>query len=86
MASLARELELNGYLPLSKFCAWLRESHPHVAMSYPTALNLVRQNKLRAIRVGKMIRISRAEAERWVREGNYLPEQSENPKDFQQLI
>lgn len=68
--NLQRELERKGYLSLVKFTKYLKEYEPQAAISYPTALKLVREGKLNARRVGSMYRILRTEVARWVAEGN----------------
>lgn len=68
---LEYELESKGYLSLNKFCKYLKQFHPGAYVSYPTALNLVKEGKLRAHKVGKQYRVSRLEAQRWVEEGNW---------------
>ena len=69
--SLERELETRGYLSLNKFVKYLKLHHPVAAVSYPTALKLVEERKLRATMVGSQYRVSQTEAERWVTEGNW---------------
>jgi excisionase family DNA binding protein len=70
MSSLQRDLDRTGYLSLSKFVEYLREEHPYAYISYPTARMLVVEGRLRAVKIGKQYRIMRAEAERWIEEGN----------------
>lgn len=74
--SLTIELESKGYLSLQKFVKYLKDNHPHAAISYPTAVRLVKEGKLRAIRVGQQHRLLRKEVVRWVAEGN-----RESPSD-----
>lgn len=71
MVSLHRKLETQGYLSLNQFVKYLKEYQPQAAMSYPTALKLVAERKLRARIVGSQNRITYEEAQRWVAEGNY---------------
>lgn len=71
MGSLLRQLELDGYLSLSKFVRFLRENAPQASISYPTALKLVQEGKLKAVKLGSQYRITRSEAERWIAEGNW---------------
>ncbi len=84
--ALIQELELNGYLPLNKFVQFLKEEAPWAAASYPTMYKFVKQGKLRAVRVGNQLRITRTEVERWVREGNYEGEISRTTKIPQENI
>ena len=67
--SSIRELETKGYLTLSKFVQYLKDYAPEAYISYPTALKLVKQGKIRARRVGGPYRIGRGEVERWIAEG-----------------
>lgn len=74
MPSLQHELETKGYLSLVKFTKYLKEHHPEACVSYPTALKLVAEGKVRAIRIGSMYRITHVEVRRWVTHGNWEDE------------
>lgn len=69
--SVLRKLETAGYLSLNQFVDYLASYAPEASISYPTALKLVTEGKIKARRVGSMWRIGRGEIERWVSEGNY---------------
>ena len=69
--ALNQELEMNGYLPLVKFVAYLKEFAPQASVSYPTALKYVKEGKLRALTIGTQHRITRLEIERWIAGGNF---------------
>lgn len=68
--SLDHELASKGYLSLRKALEWFKIYHPSVAISYPTALKLIRDEKLVSIKVGKMHRFTRLELERFAAHGN----------------
>ena len=68
--SLQRELDDKGYLSLVKFTKYLKVHQPHAYISYPTALKLVAEGKLKALHVGSSYRILKIEADRWVTGGN----------------
>lgn len=68
--SLDHELHSSGYLSLSKAIRWLKMYQPAAAISYPTALKLIKNNQIMAIRIGDMHRISREELDRFVKYGN----------------
>lgn len=70
-ATLLLQLETAGYLSLNQFVSYLQQYQPHAAVSYPTAVKLVRDGKIKANRIGNQWRILRREVERWVSEGNY---------------
>lgn len=44
--SLDHELQVVGYLSLTKSLQWLKQYHPHKKISYPTALKLIQEGKL----------------------------------------
>lgn len=69
--NLQHELERKGYLSLVKFTKYLKMYEPQAYISYPTALKLVNEGKLKAIRVGASYRVLRTEVVRWVAEGNW---------------
>lgn len=69
--ALNRELETRGYLSLNKFVKYLKEFHPEASISYPTALKLVGEGKLKATMLGSHYRVSETEAKRWILEGNW---------------
>lgn len=71
MVSLIRKLEQDGYLSLNQFVQFLKLHAPEATISYPTALKLVNEGKLRGIKHGSQWRIRRAEVDRWVAEGNW---------------
>ena len=62
-------LQRTGYLTLTKFVEYLRENHIGMYVSYPTALRLVHEGKIKARKVGGQYRITREEIERWVEHG-----------------
>lgn len=68
--SLGHELQSVGYLSLNKAVQYLKENYPNKAISYPTALRLLDNGHLRAVRVGKMHRIEKQELDRFVEHGN----------------
>ena len=69
--NLRTELDRKGFLSLNKFLKFLKEFHPAASVSYPTALRLIRKGQLRAYPVGSSYRVTKDEANRWVREGNW---------------
>lgn len=71
--SLDHELNSSGYLSLNKALAWLKQYHPVASISYPTALKLLKDNRIMSIRIGDMHRISREELMRFVKYGNADP-------------
>lgn len=71
--SSIRQLEMRGYLSLNGFVDYLHAHAPEAAISYPTAVKLVGEGKIKARRVGGTWRIGREEIERWISEGNYEP-------------
>lgn len=72
-SSSIRQLEMQGYLSLNGFVDYLHNHAPEAAISYPTAVKLVSDGKIKARRVGGMWRVGREEIERWISEGNYDP-------------
>lgn len=68
--SLDHELNSTGYLSLSKAVKWLKEYRRASSVSYPTALRLIKQEKLKAIRIGNIWRIYKNELDRFVAHGN----------------
>lgn len=73
MGSSVNKLAKNGWLSLNEFVKYLRTDFPEHYVSYPTALSMVRENKLRAITVGSSYRIYQEEITRYIRDGNYDP-------------
>lgn len=71
MVNLQHKLEAQGFLSLNQFCQYLKEFEPTAYVSYPTALKLVNEGKIRAVKIGAHYRINRVEANRWVTEGNW---------------
>lgn len=85
--SLSNELEVNCYLPLNKFVKYLKETAPQASISYPTALKLVNEGKIKAQRVGSQLRINRVEIDRWIKQGNYDDSVDRNiPKNNRDLV
>jgi excisionase family DNA binding protein len=85
MASPANILARRGWLSLNQFVEHLRLNHPEHHISYPTALKMVKEKKLRAMQVGGTHRLYQEEITRYLREGNYVPQPSEDlPKELVQ--
>lgn len=59
-------------LSLTGFVNHLRDNFPTMAISYPTALKLVKAGSIRSIRVGGVYKISTDEAKRFASQGNYV--------------
>lgn len=65
-------LALQGWVSLNGFAKI-------VDVSYPTALKLKQEGKVRTIQVGSQTRVYRSEVERFLREGNYVGGASASP-------
>ena len=70
-SSAHNRLCAHGYLSVSGFVEYLKEFAPHMSMSYPTALRMIKDGSIRAVRVGSIHRVQRDEIERFVTQGNY---------------
>lgn len=68
--SLGHELYSRGYLSMSKAVLWLSETHPEVAVSYPTFSKMVKAGKIEVLQVGGITRVMAEELERYVLHGN----------------
>lgn len=75
MDSSADKLGKRGWLSLNEFVKYLKAEHPDHYVSYPTALSMVREGKIRALTVGSTYRIYQEEVTRYLREGNFDPQQ-----------
>lgn len=85
MASRANKLASKGWLSLIDFTKYLKEEHPNNTVSYPTAINMVKEGKLRVIVVGNTYRVYQTEISRYLREGNFDPQKLQGlPKDVVQ--
>jgi len=73
MGSLANQLAKKGWLSLNELVKYLKQDHPEHYISYPTALSMVKEGKIRVITVGSTYRIYLEEITRFIREGNYDP-------------
>jgi excisionase family DNA binding protein len=72
-SSLANKLAERGWLSLNELVKYLRADFPERYVSYPTALAMVRENKIRAFTVGCTYRIHREEVTRFIADGNWDP-------------
>ena len=79
--SLDHEFYTKGYLSLQKFTKWLKQYHPIMQVSYPTARSMIDKGTLKALRVGKMHRISHAEGQRYIAHGKYENRPTESEPD-----
>lgn len=66
--ALSKQLESQGYLSLNKFVQYLKETHPAYAMSYPTAVKLVKSGEIKTFMIGGQHRVLRKEVVRWISE------------------
>ena len=68
--SLSHELQSVGYLSLNKTLQFLKENYPSKAVSYPTALRLLENGHLKAVRIGSSWRLDQREINRFIEHGN----------------
>lgn len=83
------------HFTLKTFCTYLKENYPVSFVSYPVALRLVKEGKIKAIKIGAQYRITYDEMLRFAHHGNWdesdpstqqipskLKDTSELPIDF----